>query len=312
MAKKESFEDSQSITLALTSREMLFLIAYLKLPNTILIGNPFREASPDQLRDDLMKGRTTLIERRMLRRASATEWEFDSQLRFMLPFLTTPEYLLTIQTINAEGASHKMVIFFRENRGASLVYKSPYYHITLYNDDQVLLNFLLPVLNVGQRFSQGFTSFYTPSTGLLNILQQVWKEPESAQQLLHSGGVPEKEVEKSASYLAQIETASAILLSPKETRQDVKPNVAFLLVSKACLWWNEKVENETRLLLFDPIPSSPREAAQPDVYEAMFEPVLVKLDPNVPNASGHILRYLRGNPETTSASQRKTDAEVLQ
>ena len=294
--KKGIMEEKRPLTLMLTTREMLYLVASLKLPTNVLLGNPFGKLNAEQLREEISKGRATLEDRRLLKRVGPSEWEYESQVRGVLPFLTQTEYSINMNIIRRTGETVQMALFFRENRGVNLTFKNPYYTLTLYQDLQTLLSFILPLMDVGSRFSYGCPSFVMPATNVFNNLQGVWKKPEDPVSVMTAAGMSGQEAENSARCLMQVDNATVLVLQPRDAKQPVRQAVAFLFTSKGCIWWNEKVDMASNLLVFDPVPSSHKEAAMPDVYEAMFEPQMIKLDPSAPSATTFLLRLLRGNP----------------
>lgn len=299
-------DEGKTATIVLSPKEMLYVAASLGLSYNLLIGDPYRGYTAAQLREELIKGRKALEEREMMRRMGPNEWEFEGRITGVFRVLTSPEYTLAINSYQKSGENSQFILYFKEKQAISQMYKNLHYHYTLYQNEKSLMTYLPSFLGISIQFSKGYSSFRFPAREFVPMLMTSWSSNDRTSDSLKLAGLTEYEAKTAASCIAQVDTASIMVLNVIDPRLPPQKSMAYLLTGKGCVWWTENPEPGSPLMNFDPVPASLKETAPtPDMFD---EPAVTVLDMSTPTATSHVLRYVRANPRQ---AQKQSDDTVI-
>jgi hypothetical protein len=245
----------ERITFMLSAREMLYMAASKGMSYSTLIGDPFRGLSVDAIREEMIKGRTALEGRSMIRQIGPREWEVEGRLDGIFQFLVTPEYSLIVNTWRKDEENSQLYLHFKAKQGLSLIYKNGYYHLSLYRGDETLLKYLLPALGIGPQFSERAAPFRFPASELGRILASAWQKPEEVAALLRTKGLPEAEAGEVMGLIGQMNTISLLLQVTREGAQSVRQRQLLLFCGTGNLWWHESPGSFPEMITLEPIPA---------------------------------------------------------
>jgi hypothetical protein len=261
----------------LSAKEMLYMAASKGMSYGSLIGDPFHGFSVDAIREEMIKGRTSLESRSLIRQTGPREWEVESRLDGIFQFLLAPEYSLIINIWRKGEEPGHIYLHFLARQGVSLIYKNGYYHLSLYRGDEVLLKYLLPALGIGPQSSEKAASFRIPAAELGSILSSTWQKPEEIATALRARGLPEGEVSGLIALLGQMNTLCLLIQVAWEGKQSVRQRQLLLFGSTGGLWVHESQSAFPELIELQPIPAHSaavqvRRLFRPDSGEAPAAP----------------------------------------
>jgi hypothetical protein len=281
-------ETRQSKMMFSTS-EMLYLIGSLHLSYSLLLGDPFRGYSKEAMKIEIDKGRRALEDKGLLKKVSYSDWELDARIVSVFNVVASSDYSVFITSISNPAAIVQHVYYYKERQGISITLEGRFYHVSIYHDEQTMMDFLLPLLGINQQLSQGFPSFIFPAKKFAATLLTVWKDPDNASNVLQAVGLDEEHAKVTAGALAQVQNANILFLHP-EPGTEIKKRIAYLMTSRTCLWWSEVKKDHTAPLDFEPLVYS--HTAMTRALE--YDEVLVTHDPSMPNVIAHVLSFVRG------------------
>jgi hypothetical protein len=277
-----------------STSEMLYLIGSLRLSYSLLLGDPFRGYSKEAMKMEIDKGRSTLEDKGLLKKVSYSDWELDARIVSLFNIVTSSDYSVFITSIGKPASIQQHVYYYKERQGISITLDGRFYLVSIYHDEQTMMDFLLPLLGINQQLSQGFPSFSFPVKKFAATLLALWKNPDDASSVLQVVGLDEERAEVAAGALAQVQNASILFLRP-EPGSETKKRIAYLLTSRTCLWWSEVLKDHSGPLDFEPLVYS--HTAMTRALE--YDEVLISHDPSKPNVIAHVLSFVRGEAPLT-------------
>jgi len=287
-----------------STREMLYLVASLNLPYSLMVGDPFRGYSKENLKHEIERGRQTLEEKRVLSKIGPNEWELDSRLMGVFDVVKSSPYNLLITTLTAPAKISQVMYYFYDRQSLSFSLEGHLYQVNIYHDEKAMTTFLLPILGIGEQLSQGFPSLKLPATSFASTMLAVWNKPEEIAATLQAAGVEEEEAPAMAPSLGLVHAASIFIVQPK-VEGAARKRVGYLLNAKACLWWSEAESSQQGLLTFTPLVYS--HTAITRVLE--YDEVLLTFDPKKPNIIGKVMEFVRGGNQDLATDPR--DEELI-
>jgi hypothetical protein len=234
---------------------MLYMAASKGMSYSSLIGDPFRGFSVDAIRDEMIKGRTSLEGRNLIRQIGPREWEVEGRLEGIFQFLVAPEHSMIVNTWRKGEENGQQYLHFKAKQGLSLVFKNGYYHLSLYRGDEALLKYLLPALGIGPQYSERASAFRFPASELSSILSSTWQKPAEVASALRAKGLSEAEASGVTGQIGQMSTLNLLIQVTWEGKQPVRKRQMLLFTSAGNLWWHESQGSFPDLIDLQPIPA---------------------------------------------------------
>jgi hypothetical protein len=297
-------KETRQSKMVFSTNEMLYLVGSLRLPYNLLLGDPFRGYSKEDLKSEMENGRHALEDKGLLKKVDYQEWELDDRIVNLFELLASTDYSFFVTSINKPAAIEQHVYFYKDRQGISINLEGHLYHLGIYYDEKTMMDFLLPVLGINQQLSQGFPEFNFPSENFAGRLLEAWKNPGEVARALQATGLDGERVKKTMRVLDQVQSASILLLKPKPAVA-IGERVAYLVTSRTCLWWGEAGPDPKGLLTLKPLVFSHIALTRPIGSDEL----LVSFDPARPNIYAHLLTFIRG--EATIASPGSSHEEQM-
>jgi hypothetical protein len=170
-------KETRQSKMVFSTNEMLYLVGSLRLPYNLLLGDPFRGYSKEDLKSEMENGRHALEDKGLLKKVDYQEWELDGRIVNLFELLASTDYSFFVTSINKPAAIEQHVYFYKDRQGISINLVGHLYHLGIYYDEKTMMDFLLPVLGINQQLSQGFPEFNFPSEDFAGRLLEAWKNP---------------------------------------------------------------------------------------------------------------------------------------
>ncbi|MFZ5809671.1 MAG: hypothetical protein ACOY16_10365 [Chloroflexota bacterium] len=280
-------EEERYTKMIFTPSELLYIVASLGLPATVIQGNPYKGYSKEALRQEIVRGRQGLEEKRMLERTINQGWELDGRVSALMEVIVKADYSLGVTMVRKPSTYQQFTLFFMKNQAISMSQESRYYHLGIFQGEKALVNVLLTLLGVEQQLSQGFEPLRLPVVNFASLVLAVWKDTEAAVTVLRSAGMAEEEAAASAPVVTKSEIAA--MLAPEFRGQSTLPlRRSYLLSGKTFLYWGEVATPQDEFVTLNPLPFSHTAITKAPEYD---ETIL--FDPTKPNVTANILRLIK-------------------
>lgn len=232
------------ITIYVSPGELFWIAGNLKLNSLPLIGGYFRGRTPDQIRDELQQGYSTLESRGYIITDGTTR-EVDQTLVNLVNMIASPNYALLVSTSSKEGATVQTYVYVKGSQSLSLVLKSRLYHITLYREEPVLIRSYLEWLGIGMQTAEKAVPFRMPQKDMRTLLSKVWLPPPQAQAALLESGLSQAETNKMIEMLQPFTFVSSVNRLGWQNNQIVKQGSVFLVGNTSTIWLVENPDAST-------------------------------------------------------------------
>ena len=223
------------ITIYVSPGELFWIAGNLKLNSLPLIGGYFRGRTPDQIRDELQQGYSTLDSRGYII-SDGTTREVDQTLVNLVNMIASPNYALLVSTSSKEGSTVQTYVYVKGSQSLSLVLKSRLYHITLYREEPVLIRSYLEWLGISTQMSEKVVPFRMPQKDLRTLLSKVWLPLPQAQAALQEFGLSQAETNKMIEMLQPFTFVSSVNRLSWQNNQIVKQGSVLLVGNSTAIW----------------------------------------------------------------------------
>jgi hypothetical protein len=284
--------------------EILYLVATLGLPYSIMLGDPFRGYSKDNLKVELEKGKKALEDKHLLLKKTLRDYDIDGRILGLFQLIQHAQYSLLINVFKTPGEISQLLYYFYQGQCLMMTLEGRYYRIFMYQNEKSMINYLMPLLGVLRQISQGYQPVKLPLAQFSTCLLSAWKNPEDALPRLTTAGLTEDDAKASLEVLIGANSASILLLQPRADK-NIPQKVGYLISGSKCLWWGEPKSEQPGMLTMQPMVYSYTAITKAPEY---FEDVIV-FDPNTPNITTNITSLVRGGEEINRTSAR--DSEII-
>ncbi len=280
-------EEERYTKMIFTPSELLYIIASLGLSTTILPGNPFKGYSREALRQEIIKGRQALEEKRMLERTINQGWELDGRITALMDVIVKADYSLSVTILRKPSSLNQYTFYFMRNQAISMTQESRYYHLGIYQGEKALINSLLTLLGVEQQLSQGYSAIRLPVKNFASMIFGVWKDIEGAETVLRTAELPSDDIPSAAQVLGKSEIA-AFLVPEFRNQTSLHLKRSYFLSGKTFLYWGETETQKDETVTLTPLPFSHTAITKAPEYDET-----IIFDPTKPNVTANIMRLVK-------------------
>ena len=259
----------EKLTIFLSPGELFCIAGSLGLATLPLVGGHYRGRSPEEIREDINRGREVLESRGLIKRFGLRQWEVDGSLTSLVEFIAHPEYAHVASSWRKNEFNQQVFLYFKARQCLSLAFKDRFFNLTLYRDIKSVSHYVFTWLGVGQQISNEVPELDLPITDLGVLFQDLWAEnPDLAPEVLKKAGVTAHESAHLWEQLGQITAVSNLTLLVREGERFNREGQLFLLLNHINLWMCEILKTPPASFKFTPLPAA--------------------------HATGKVDRYLRG------------------
>jgi len=245
----------EKLTVFLSPGELFCIAGSLGMANLPLISSHYRGYTPEQIREEINKGREVLESRGMIKRFGPRNWEVDASLTGLVESIARPEYCMVLSAWRKNEANQQVFLYLRSRQGLSVTYKDRFFNLSVYREVKMMVKYVLGWLGIAQQSSQGQPEFSLPLMDLRAMLQKIWEKPEEGPAVLTGLGVPASEAGGLAELLNQVSSTSNLSLIIPEGERFNRQGQLFFLNNPMNLWFNESIKPPVDALKFTPVPA---------------------------------------------------------
>jgi hypothetical protein len=256
----------EKLTIFLSPGELFCIAGSLGLATLPLVGGHYRGRSPEDIREDINKGREVLESRGLIKRFGLRQWEVDASLTSLVEFIAHPEYALIASSWRKNETNQQVFLYFKAHQCLSLTFKDRFFNLTLYREIKSVTRYVFAWLGMGQQVPTDIPELELPIVDVGAFFQNLWSEnPEYAPEVLKQAGTPAGNAAHLWEQLSQVTTVSNLTLLLHDGERFNREGQIFLLVNQMNLWMCEILKAAPGTLKFQPMPSN-RAALRIDRY----------------------------------------------
>ena len=181
--------------------------------------------------------------------------EVDSTLVNLVKMIGSPEYALLVNTSHRNEPSEQVFLYFKNNQSLSVVYKSRFFHLTLYQTETVLIKNFNGWIGINSQNSEKAVAARLPIGDFRGLLSKVWAGTEKTEEVLSETDISPQDTIKLAEVFNQAATAAMVnRLVWQDGRLTRQGQVTFFS-NAANLWYSEESEDSPDAQLLQPITS---------------------------------------------------------
>lgn len=244
----------EKLTIFLSPGELFCIAGSLGLATLPLVGGHYRGRSPEEIREDINRGREVLESRGLIKRFGLRQWEVDASLTSLVEFIAYPEYALVASSWRKNESNQQFFLYFKAHQCLSVTFKDRFFNLALYREIKSVSRYVYSWLGVSQQVSSDVPNLHLPMLDLGALFQSLWAEkPELAPELLHKAGV---EVDRLWEQLSQISMVSNLTLLAHEGERFNREGQLFMLLNQVNLWISEVLKTAPGSFELQPLSAS--------------------------------------------------------
>jgi hypothetical protein len=242
----------EKLTFFLSPGELFCIAGSLGMATLPLVGNHYRGRSPEEIRDDINKGREVLESRGLIKRFGLRQWEVDGTLSSLVEFIAHPEYALVASSWRKNETNQQVFLYFKARQCLSLTFKDRFFNLTLYREIKSVSRYVYTWLGVGSQIASEATEIELPLVDLGTLFQNLWsEEPEHAAAVLKAAGIT-GDLTRLGEQLNQVSTFSSLTLLTRDGERFNRDGQLFLLANPMNVWVCEILKTASATFKFLP------------------------------------------------------------
>ncbi len=244
----------EKLTIFLSPGELFCIAGSLGLATLPLVGGHYRGRSPEEVREDINRGREVLESRGLIKRFGLRQWEVDASLTSLVEFIAHPEYALVASSWRKNESNQQFFLYFKAHQCLSVAYKDRFFNLSLYREIKSVSRYVYSWLGMSQQVSTDIPDIELPVVDLGGLFQNLWAEnPEFAPEILKKAGVSNGDSARLWEQLSQISMVSNLTLLTHEGERFNREGQLFLLLNQVNLWLGEVLKTAPGSLKFQPL-----------------------------------------------------------
>ena len=244
----------EKLTIFLSPGELFCIAGSLGLATLPLVGGHYRGRSPDEIKEDINRGREVLESRGLIKRFGLRQWEVDGTLTSLVEFIARPEYALVASSWRKNESNQQVFLYFKANQCLSVVYRDRFFNLSLYREIKSVARYVNSWLGMSQQVSYEVPELELPMVDLGTLFQNLWAEnPETAPEVLKKAGVANGSAAPLWEQLSQISMVGNLTLLVRDGERFNREGQLFLLLNQVNLWMTEILKTVPPSLKFQPL-----------------------------------------------------------